>query len=255
MVLRYFLKGLLLPPAGLLLMALAGLLLRRRYPRAAGGLLAVGLLSLLGLSLPWTALHLLRSLESEPALSPQALGGIHADAIVVLSAGRYLPAPEYDHPRPDPGSLERVEYAAWLARRTQLPVIATGGAVFADGPSAAELMADTLQGEFGVAQVRAETASQTTWENALYTRRLFPAGARPTVLLVTHAWHMPRSAWAFREQGFAVIPAPTRFAEDRYPQATLLDFLPSHLALADSTTALHEWLGIASYRLLYAVRR
>lgn len=251
MLIRYLLKGLLLPPAGSLLLMLAGFGLRRRHPRLGAALLAIGLVSLWLLSLPWTAGVLLRSLEQAPVLDPAALSAVQAEAIVVLSAGRYLGAAEYGQPHPDGWSLQRLEYAAWLARRTDLPVTASGGAVFGDGPAAASLMADSLRSAFGIGAVQVEAFSRTTWENAVLTRALFD-GPAPRILLVTHAWHMPRAAWAFRQQGFDVVPAPTRLADGRHHRLGVLRYLPSAQALADSSVAVHEWLGLLFYRTRHA---
>jgi uncharacterized SAM-binding protein YcdF (DUF218 family) len=251
MLLRYFLKGLLLPPASGLLLIAAGVLLRRRWPRLGPLLALSGFLSLWLLSLPWTAQALLERLETVPPLLPATLDTTRADAIVVLSAGRYLGAPEYGAPRPDGLSLQRIEYAAFLARQTGLPVIVSGGAVFGDGLSAAELMAASLRDDFGIADVTAETVSQTTWDNAIRTRALFAADARPRVLLVTHAWHMPRSVWSFEANGFEVVAAPTRFADSDHHDTGALRFMPSAQALVGSSMVVHEYLGLAAYGVLY----
>lgn len=252
MVWRYFLKGLLLPPASCLLLVVIGVLMRRRWPRLGPVLAVAGFLSLWVLSLPWTAQQLLQGLETVPPLSPEALASVQADVIVVLSAGRYLGAPEFGQPQPDAASYQRSQYAAFLAQRTGLPVIATGGAVLGEGASAASLMANVLRNDFAVADVQAEEASQTTWENARFTRAMFPGDQPPRILLVTHAWHMPRAVWSFEANGFTVMAAPTRFADAQEHELGVLRYLPSAQALADSSVMLHEWLGLQVYQRLYA---
>lgn len=251
MVLRYFLKGLLLPPASCLLLVVTGVLMRRRWPRLGPLLALAGFLSLWVLSLPWTAQQLLQGLETVPPLPPEALASVQADAIVVLSAGRYLGAPEFGQPQPDAASYQRSQYAAFLAQRTGLPVIATGGAVLGEGPSAASLMASVLRNDFAVADVQAEEASQTTWENARLTRALFPGDQQPRILLVTHAWHMPRAVWSFEANGFSVLAAPTRFADMQHHDLGIVRYLPSAQALADSSAVMHETLGGFIYRRVY----
>lgn len=251
MVLRYFLKGLLLPPASGLLLIAAGVLLRRRWPRV-GSLLALGgFLSLWVFSTPWVAQALLQRLEQVPPLAPASLGSVQADAIVVVSAGRYLGAVEYGTARPDALSLQRIEYTAVLARRSGLPVIVSGGAVFGEGDAAAVVMARSLREDFGIGNVRVEALSRTTWENAERVRRLWPPGVVPRVILVTHAWHMPRAQWSFASNGFTVIPAPTRFADGHHHALGVLRFLPDAQALASSQVALHEYLGWQAYQWLY----
>jgi len=46
-----------------------------------------------------------------------------------------------------------------------------------------------------------------------------------------------------------VIPVTTDFATTRKPPFTLRRILPSASALGRSTRAIHEWVGLAYYRL------
>jgi uncharacterized SAM-binding protein YcdF (DUF218 family) len=71
---------------------------------------------------------------------------------------------------------------------------------------------------------------------------------RPVV--VTSAWHMPRSVYAFRRNGTEPIPAPTVYRHD--PAApSAADFFPSAGGFETSATALHEYVGLLYYRLRY----
>ncbi len=65
------------------------------------------------------------------------------------------------------------------------------------------------------------------------------------ILLVAHAYHLPRARFSFERAGLMVIPAPTAF----YSGAPLApqDWLPRGFRLA--RIALHEWIGILWYRL------
>jgi uncharacterized SAM-binding protein YcdF (DUF218 family) len=73
---------------------------------------------------------------------------------------------------------------------------------------------------------------------------LRPAGVAK-VLLITHAWHMPRAAAAFERAGVAVIAAPMRATP--VPEWRVDNFLPSAGALQRSYYAMHEWLGLTWY--------
>ena len=84
-LLKTVLKALVLPPAGPLLVALAGLLWWRRRPRLGLALAAGGVLSLLALSLPAVAMLLLRAVEEAPALDWREAPS--AQAIVILGGG------------------------------------------------------------------------------------------------------------------------------------------------------------------------
>lgn len=243
-------EALLLPPGGPLLLALAGLSLWPRARRLGLGLLGSGLGLLTLFSLPLVATALLASLEQTPALAAETLADTPAGAIVVLSGGRNPDAPEYGADTLGAGTLERLRYAAFVHRRSGLPVLVTGGAPLGQQAPMARLMAEALVEDYGIHGAWQETGSTTTAENARYSARLLREKGVKTILLVTHAWHMPRSAAVFRQAGLEVIPAPTAFSRTSAEAPLLHQLLPSGHALADSQTALHEYLG----RLWYAIR-
>ncbi|TVQ90323.1 MAG: YdcF family protein [Chromatiaceae bacterium] len=246
-------KQLLLPPGILLvLLALAFLLVRGTLGRM---LLFITWSLLLAMSLPALSVQMIAALEQYPALPPEDLAArtANAGAIVVLAAGTYTAAPEYGGNTVGPNSLQRIRYAAWLHRRTGLPIYVSGGyGRNAPGPP----MADALREEFGVPVALVETDSRTTWENAAYTAPLLRANGIERILLVTQAWHMPRSVDAFERAGIEVIPAPTYFAQ-RGPEVEthreeidrLRDWLPQAPAFQASAFVIHELLGQAYYRL------
>ena len=61
---------------------------------------------------------------------------------------------------------------------------------------------------------------------------------------------MPRAMAVFTRLGFTVEPAPTDYLANVPRQRKLIARLPSASALMNSTGALHEWYGMAAYRLL-----
>lgn len=239
----------LLPPANGLLLVVAGMLLRRRFPRLARTLLVTGFLLIFLLSLRGVSRQLLAPLESRyPPLAIQQLSALQIDAIVVLGGGRYREAPEFG--MGDEGnatSLVRMRYAALLARATRKPLLVTGGRPDGGNSSEAESMQRTLARDFGVRVQWLEDASDNTLENAHYSAQiLLPKGIR-RIALVTHAWHMPRSVQVFEAAGFSVLPAPTAFVGAS--PLTPRDYLPRAESLAESSLAMHEWIGLLWYRL------
>src|SRR5438105_2775279 len=86
-------KALVLPPTGPLLVAIAGLLLLRRHPRAGRALAWLGVGGLLALSVPMVALTLHRALDDSPPFDPAWSKA--AQAIVILGSGVRLHAAEY----------------------------------------------------------------------------------------------------------------------------------------------------------------
>lgn len=237
----------LLPPLNLVILCAIGLLLRRCHPRA-GLVIGFGALALLvALSTPAGSSLLQGPLErmSVPLADPVAEG---AQAIVVLGGGRIRNAPEYGgRDVPKLVALQRVHYAAWLQRKTGLPVLVSGGAPDGAAESEADLMAATLAEGYGVPVRWTETRSNNTVQNARYTAQiLIPAGAR-RILLVTDATHMPRARRVFEQAGFEVVAAPTLF-HTRGP-LSVDDFIPTGEGLRRSHYALHEWIGLLWYRL------
>ncbi len=242
----YTLKSLLLPPGGLILLGLLGLALSRR--RLGRTLIFLSLLGLYGLSTPYLSGQLMSGLERYPALSVAAAERSGAEAIVVLGSGRYLDAPEYGGDSIRSLHLERLRYAAWLARRTGLPIIPSGGIVLTEGAPEAWLAREILTDEFGVQVAAVEDVSRNTRENARLTRVVLEQLGIDRVLLVTHAWHMPRAMEAMRRAGVNAQPAPTSFQHKNGGEAHLLDWLPSANAFLVSYWAIHEYAGRLWYR-------
>ena len=244
-------SSLLLPPLAQVMLAGIGLLLMRRRRGAGVAVVLVALASLVLLATPAISERLLRSLEP-PALDLSALpGDARAPrAIVVLGGGMHESAPEYGRDTVSPASLERVRYAAWLHRRTGLPVLLSGGRPLGARRSEAEAMRDTLA-EFGVPARWVEDQSPDTRRNAersaamLREAELARDGTLP-ILLVSHAWHLPRAGRAFERAGMTVTLAGTAYTPLTPPP---LAWMPNARALRDAHFALREWLGAAWYGL------
>lgn len=242
-LLKKILTALTLPPAGPLLLAALGLLLRRR-PRLGRFLAWSGLVLLWLLSTPVVTRSLLARLEDLPPLDPALAKG--AQAIVVLGGGSYLAAPEYGGDTVSRWSLERIRYAARLQRETRLPLLVSGGAPLG-GVAEARSMQAALEKEFGVEVRWVEDASADTRGNARLSAPLLREAGVRRVLLVTHAWHMQRARAEFAAAGVEAVPAPTGY-ESRLP-LTPLDWLPGPGGLWAGRIALHEWLGRLVQRL------
>ncbi len=87
---RYFVKQLLLPPGILLLLLVLAWWLRRSRPRLAGLCFALGMGGFWLMSLPVVVQWGAKALEREAPLARDEWATLaqHADAIVVLGAGR-----------------------------------------------------------------------------------------------------------------------------------------------------------------------
>lgn len=210
-LLKKILTALILPPTGPVLLAVAGLWLGRWRPRIGHFMIALALATLVALSMPWVANQLLRSLQNAPPPIAEELAG--AEAIVVLGGGNYFAAPEYGADTVNALTLERLRYAATLARQTRLPVAVAGGAPSGGMPEG-EAMREALASDFGIAARWVESSSNDTSENATVLAPMLKQAGVSRIVLVTHAWHMRRARSAFEKQGLAILPGPTRFATE-----------------------------------------
>lgn len=243
------LKALVLPPLDVVVLAVVGWLLGRRWPRVGRTLVVVAGLALYLLMTPYVSSTLLQTLQSYPAFTPE-----HADkdagAIVVLSSDSYREAPEYRGDTVGGSTLERLRYGAWLFRELDVPLLVTGGTLSGVGtaPTAA-LMQESLIRDFQVPVRWVESEARTTYENAKFSAQILQSMDIHKIYLVTHAWHMPRAMASFQAFGIESIPAPTSFA--RKPRPFLTDFVPTAGSLLVSYQALHEWIGRLWYTLYY----
>lgn len=243
-------KSLLLPPVGLILLALVGVAF---YKRKAGLRVAtVSLLMLLILSLPIVVNKLAQYWECYSALQPERVEPFLPQAIVVIGGGLEHAASEYRSEWTiKSGTLVRLRYAAKLARETGLPILVSGGRTLASQDvSEAQVMASVLQEEFIIPNVWQEAESQNTAENARLSRDFLRQRGIERIILVTQAYHMPRAESEFRKVGFQVLPAPTAFI-GREVRHSLFDWIPSVRSFEHVFLLTHESIGMLWYRLRY----
>lgn len=250
---------LLIYPAGLTVLLLAGALLLRRRPRWRNGLTSAALLLIWLAGNRFVAMGAAGTLERQ---HPPLPAGATADVILVLGgATREQSPPRPTHELNEAG--DRLLYAATLYHAGAAPnVLVSGGAALYLGPSGipeAEVMADHLQ-LMGVprADILIEDTSRNTWENAENSAPILQAGGMESVLLVTSAMHMPRSVAIFRNLGINVTPAPTDFLVtqadwDYYTDLSferqVFNLIPSADDLRLTSLAMREWIGLWVYRL------
>ncbi len=241
--LKTLLKLLILPPIGLMLLAMAGALLQRRRPKLGLTCLMVALGALWLLSTPVISDSLAGLAERYPPFDLARADG--AQAIVILGGGGQRDfAPEYGGPAADPELLERLAYGAYLARKTQLPVLVTGHLI------EAVAMHDTLQRNFGIETRWVDDQAYDTFENAGNSFRMLRKEGVLNIILVTHATHMWRAAQEFTAAGFKVLPAAAGFHGVR--KFGMLRLLPNADALSHACMAINELVGEPVRRILAA---
>ena len=245
---KKIITALILPPTSLLIAAVAGLILMRRFARTGYALVWASLAALFVLSLPVVSSGLLRSVSPYAPLQIDTANLNAARAVVILGGGRRN-APEYDGETISSLALERVRYGAKLAREMNLPILVSGGVVYGEGDSEAAMMARALAESFSAEAKWIEGRSRDTHENALFSSALLAPEQIEVVVLVTQDFHMRRSVAEFEAVGLQVVPAPVTYAPGRR-DLSLPEQLPSAAALMNSGMAIHELLGywVANWR-------
>lgn len=240
----------LLPPLSLLLVLALGIILLYRHHKLAKKLILAAFCLLWIASTPYFAEGALHLLEAQT--TPLDISRQDADAIVILGGGTYFHAPEYaGQDTIGDGTLIRLRYGAKLQRATGKPILVTGGKPLGNSISEAQQMRIALEQDFRVPVRWTEDDSDNTFENAHNSFGILQQAGIHKIYLVTHAWHMPRSAGIFRRAGFEVVEAPTAYTT-RY-RTDLLSFLPQATSLNDSRIFVHEVIGLLWYRLKLAI--
>lgn len=238
-----FVAAFLLPPFNfIVLLALGGALLHTTYVKLGRGLIWVAIAALYIFSTPLVGNGLMAWVET-PYVKPDTQD---AQAIVVLGGGVYHDAPEYGEGTVRSYTLERLRYAARLQRETGLPLLASGGSPESGEPESVAMW-NSLRKDFGVETRWVELTSMNTGESAKHSFAILQPYGITHILLVTHAWHMPRAQAAFEKAGFTVTPAGTIFAGK--PRLSPLQLLPTAGGLMATRHALHELIGMVWYQI------
>ncbi len=147
---------------------------------------------------------------------------------------------------------DRYVEAAVLARRfpdARIVISGGSGALMLDGEDDAST-ALRLMEALGVARERLllEGNSRNTYENAAFTRDMVSPAPGETWLLVTSAFHVPRSMALFRKAGFAVVPWPVDYRTSGQEGIGLFVDNPVD-SLQTATLGVREWIGLVAYWL------
>ncbi|MDM7948221.1 YdcF family protein [Hydrogenophaga sp.] len=224
-----------------------GMLLGTRRP--AGGrrwvLAGLVILVLLGWRLPSNAvMHQLETWHPPAVQDPSAYAGV-----VVLGGSFESALLQVMREKVQLNAhAERLTEAVALAREhPSLPIVFTGGCVdTGEGFVAEAELAHRFFTQMGLApdRVQYESASRTTFENALLTAQLSGVDKTQPWLLLTSAWHMPRAMATFQTQGWNVTPWPVDFRGSEQTPWTAYSLTRG---VQQWQFALHECLGLFAY--------
>ena len=204
-------------------------------------LIFLTLVTFYAFSTPWVPTYLLIPLErryQEP--SPQEIA--RAKAVVLLPGYvETLPGLKLRE-RPGPDTSRRLIAAVLVAKEYKLPLIVVGSPPKKKGATYLAKLAQKL----GVRQVEAYNNAVDTKSSALVLKKRL---AGKPFLLVTSACHMPRSVYLFRRAGLKPIPYPA-YRSAGFGRELPYLFFPNPRNLLLARQAIHEYLGLAFYRLV-----
>jgi len=250
---------LFLYPTGLITLLILLTLLTWKKRRFSLALLITAFILLMVAGNKYTASLLARSLEWK---YPPLTQGVQGDVIVVLGGGTDpMVAPRQMVEANS--AVDRVLYGARLYKQGAAPVVLlSGGDIdFLDSaPSTpAEDMATMMETlDVPRADLIIQDQSMNTYEDALFSCEIIKARGYDRILLVTSAFHMPRSVALFESQGCPVVPAPvdysiTEASWQRLSHPTIEEFainlLPSYTNISTVTRIMKEYFGMLYYRL------
>ncbi|UJW87124.1 YdcF family protein [Devosia sp. SL43] len=143
---------------------------------------------------------------------------------------------------------DRLTEAVVLARRyPEARLVFSGGAGILEQGEAEAATAERFFLAMGIAPERLvlEGESRNTDENAELTAGMIGEIDGP-VVLVTSAFHMPRSVGLFRRVGIEVVPWPTDYRSSGREGFGLDVANPAH-NVNTTSIAIKEWIGLAVY--------
>lgn len=152
-------------------------------------------------------------------------------------------------------SANRLLMAAQLQKRMQIPLLVTGGQVFAVSGNEARISRNILLNlNVPKEMILIEDQARNTEENAANALAICRERGFEKIVLVTSAFHMRRSLLNFESQNidsyFIFLPYPCDYQSSEYINVNIFSFVPQQDALNVSYLALHEYLGILAKKLL-----
>lgn len=238
-----------LPLTYVFLFVLAALVFYRRKPRLGRTCLLLALLLLLVFGTSPVPDLMVRVLESryEP-VSPLP----HVDAVIVLAGAvnLWISTPEYIE---FGEGVERILAGIRLVREGygEVLIITGGSGNIYDQTKSEAVLLQQFAIDFGVPKdkILVDPSSRNTYENAVNTKALMERHGISSSILVTTASHLPRSMGCFKKLGLEPIPYPVDIHSSPEPDYHILNIIPGADVLEKTSFALHEYIGILTYKL------
>ena len=176
----------------------------------------------------------------------------HVDGILVLGGGA-VPGilAERGMPVSLPGSARLLAAAEAARHYPDAKLVFSGGSgqlIRTKGTEADVARVILQQAGIVSSRVVFEDKSSNTWENIAFSRKLVSPIAGERWLLVTSAFHLPRAMAVAQKAGWKMIAWPSDYLTGTHTAGP--GFPASFLAnLNLLELGVHEWMGLAAYRL------
>lgn len=231
------------------LLILAGAVLRAlRWPRSGQRMVLGGVAALLVFGLTPVPVWLLMPLETQ--FAPYKDDGSPVAGVIVLGGSFETEPTDYYGQMALNDAGERILAISTVARRfpNARIVYSGGGSGFVVGRTPEATLVERTVADMGVAPGRVlyERRSLNTYENAVYSKQIANPQPGERWLLVTSAFHMPRSVGVFRKAGWEVVAYPVDFRTGGPGDADRF-FASISQGLMRADIAIKEYVGLVAY--------
>jgi uncharacterized SAM-binding protein YcdF (DUF218 family) len=243
--LRKLAEALLLPIGMAGLLAILGVVLRRRW------LTIVGVTLLYSFSTPVVAGLLVKSLERHYE-SKSVAASPTADAIVVLSGSNVRGLTASGIQWGESANRYFAGFDLAMAGKAKVLVFSAAGTENPRGPDQGAISRlAALSHGLPADRIIVTPRVLTTEDEA---RAVSKIPGLHSILLVTSAFHMPRAVLLFRARGLDVMPFPTDERILRPLSLSRGSLIPAAGQLRNSEMAMREYYGLTVYRILLLLR-
>ena len=241
----------IMPPGGIIsLLVLFNIYLY--WKKIKGKFILTGIIILFYLlSMQFTAFHLIKPLENMYVnYSVEELKTQNHDVIIMLGGGAINNIADIDGDGQVSGYVaNRMLSVMRLSNQLDLPVILSGGKVFADTGREADIEQRIFKG-MGINENKLilENQSRNTVENARNSKEIMQRYGFSRPILVTSGFHMPRSMLIFKRERFEPVPYVTDYQLSGKLAWSIFNFVPNNGAFNNSCMAIREYMGILALK-------
>lgn len=176
---------------------------------------------------------------------------VDGDVIILLGGGSRTGVPDFDGSgQVGSAAANRFLMALRLQKAKDLPILLSGGTILKGDANESEIEKRMLL-SLGVPEnkIFMDDKSRNTAENAAFSRQICEHQGWKKPILVTSAFHMPRSVRFFTRQGMDVTPYPCDYHTSAATNWSGYSIVPQSFYLFNSCLAIKEYVGIGAASL------